>query len=306
MKLPKVSVIIPFYSREDWLFEAVESALNQTYSNIEIIVINDGSNEDISGFLNKYGDRIKYIYKKNSGPGSTRNMGIEIASGDYIAFLDSDDLWLKQKLTKQIAFMEKNNYMWSHTKFEQFWEDSERRKIVNNNFACEDVFVKSLVSLKLATPSLIIKRAILHQNSNLRFANDMRYGQDSFFYMKIAYQFPLGLVDEVLTLVRMRGANAALKAKVRLQVRNQIWNYLVINKNIYFGKRKASWIIRQTYKMYKFGYEIIKVLENYFPNKSKVIELLSKVLCVLPYSVERIYIILHLREIKEFNKQRHV
>ena len=72
MSSVKVSVIVPFYSQVDWLIEAVDSVFNQTFTDFEIIVINDGSNEDISTFLDKYNDRIIYKWKENGGPGSAR------------------------------------------------------------------------------------------------------------------------------------------------------------------------------------------------------------------------------------------
>src|SRR5690554_960556 len=112
---PLVSVIIPFYSRSDWLEEAVESVLNQTYDKIEIIVINDGSKENLNKFLKKYGKKIIYYTQENRGPGAARNQGMKIAKGKYLSFLDSDDLWLSNKTERQIFFMEKENVVWSHT-----------------------------------------------------------------------------------------------------------------------------------------------------------------------------------------------
>ena len=97
-----VSVVIPFYANANWLCEAVDSVLAQTYGNYEIIVVNDGSKEDVSDFLKKYGDKIKYYEKENGGAASARNEGIKRAEGDYIAFLDSDDLWTPQKLSVQL------------------------------------------------------------------------------------------------------------------------------------------------------------------------------------------------------------
>ena len=95
MKKPaSVSVIIPFYNETGWLSEAIESVLRQTYPIHEIIVINDGSKEDVSALLNLYEGKIKYFYKENGGPSSARNLGINLATGDYLSFLDSDDVWL--------------------------------------------------------------------------------------------------------------------------------------------------------------------------------------------------------------------
>ena len=79
-----VSVIIPFYSHIEWLYEAIESVLNQTYPIHEIILVNDGSKEDMTEFLAKYGDKITYVYQENAGPAAARNNGIRRATGDYI------------------------------------------------------------------------------------------------------------------------------------------------------------------------------------------------------------------------------
>ena len=89
--MPEVSVIIPFYAGVDWLSEAVDSVLLQTFKDYEIIVVNDGSPENMTEFLTQYSNKIKYIKKENGGPSTARNVGIDAAIGKYIAFLDSDD-----------------------------------------------------------------------------------------------------------------------------------------------------------------------------------------------------------------------
>ncbi len=131
MKQPLVSVVIPFYSGLNWLEEAIESVLKQTYKNIEIIVINDGSKENVSEIVDKYGSYIRLINQENRGPASARNKGIKMASGKYIAFLDSDDLWMPEKLAKQIAFMESGKYIWSQHSYEYFWDGKNKKKIIN-------------------------------------------------------------------------------------------------------------------------------------------------------------------------------
>ena len=101
-----VSVIIPFYSQLNWLYEAIESVLAQTYPIHEIILIDDRSKENLTTILEKYGNKVKYVRQKNEGPATARNNGIRMATGDYIAFEDSDDIWLPTKIEKQVAFME--------------------------------------------------------------------------------------------------------------------------------------------------------------------------------------------------------
>lgn len=101
---PKISVVIPTYNRENLIINSIESVLNQTFSDFEIIIIDDDSTDNTREKINNINDkRIRYIkHEQNMGPSAARNTGIKNASGDYIAFLDSDDTWLIDKLEKQI------------------------------------------------------------------------------------------------------------------------------------------------------------------------------------------------------------
>lgn len=98
-----VSVIIPVYNAGKYARVAIESALNQTYKNIEVICVDDCSSDDSLAVLNSFGDRIRVLRnEENSGIGKTRNAGIEVAKGDFLAFMDADDLWLPEKIEIQI------------------------------------------------------------------------------------------------------------------------------------------------------------------------------------------------------------
>ena len=144
--MPLVSVVIPFYSGKEWLDEALESVLEQNYSNIEILVINDGSKEDISNLKEKYASKVKFQDKENGGPATARNLGIEIAAGEYIAFLDSDDLWLPGKLEKQVELMEKNNAVWSQHSYEMFWDGTDKTKIIDTSIYNGNVYKDCFIS----------------------------------------------------------------------------------------------------------------------------------------------------------------
>jgi len=103
---PKVSAIVPAYNSACYIGQAVESILNQTYPDCEIIVVDDGSTDDTRSVLQPYCSRIRYIYQENQGVAAARNRGIQEARGELIAFLDHDDFFLPDKLAAQVACFE--------------------------------------------------------------------------------------------------------------------------------------------------------------------------------------------------------
>ena len=103
--MKKVSIIIPVYNGEKYLKNAIDSALNQTYSNIEVIVVNDGSTDSTDKICLAYGNRIKYIKKENGGVASALNEGIRNMTGDYFSWLSHDDIYLPNKIEKQVVFL---------------------------------------------------------------------------------------------------------------------------------------------------------------------------------------------------------
>ena len=113
-----VSVIIPFYNEKFYFDECIQSVLDQSYKNIEIIIINDGSKSEFLQILenvkNKNPDKIFLYHKENGGVSSARNLGIQKAKGKYISFIDSDDIWLPNKIEYQIKILkEKKNKVYS-------------------------------------------------------------------------------------------------------------------------------------------------------------------------------------------------
>lgn len=104
---PKVSIIIPVYNGANYIREAIDSALNQTYKYIEVIVVNDGSRDNTEEIALSYGDRIRYFSKENGGVASALNMGIRVMEGDYFSWLSHDDVYLADKIKSQIDFLEK-------------------------------------------------------------------------------------------------------------------------------------------------------------------------------------------------------
>jgi len=204
--------------------EAVESVLSQSYKSYEIIVIDDGSTEDLSIFLSKYGDEIIYKRIEHSGCGVARNLGIEISKGKFIAFLDADDLWLPDKLERQWAYMKERKLTWSHTSYKRFCDRNKKKMgIVDVRRYNENIFPFLLTSCKIATPCVMVDASLLKLNSELRFGEKMPQGEDTLLWMKLALKEPIGAYSEPLTLVRIRGSNAALRARVQIEARANIY-----------------------------------------------------------------------------------
>ncbi len=103
MSEPLVSVVINVYNGEPYLAEAIDSVLGQTYENRELIVVDDGSTDATADVAGRYGDALRYVRQENGGIGSARNTGIELAQGEYFAFLDADDRFVGDKLERQLA-----------------------------------------------------------------------------------------------------------------------------------------------------------------------------------------------------------
>jgi len=106
--MPRVSVIIPVYNRAELIAQAVESVLRQTFSDFELLVVDDGSSDGTWEALQRYGSRIRALRQEHQGASAARNLGIQTAAGEYLAFLDSDDLWQPQKLARQVAFLDQH------------------------------------------------------------------------------------------------------------------------------------------------------------------------------------------------------
>ena len=131
-----VTVIIPAYNCDKYIAYAIESVISQTYNNLELIVVDDGSIDNTAGVVMKYGEKLRYIRQENGGVSKARNTGIKNATGDYVAFLDSDDVWEKYKLEIQMDILKKHGNI--GLIFSDFLQT--KNKIVLNDRKYEDAF----------------------------------------------------------------------------------------------------------------------------------------------------------------------
>ena len=125
-----VSIITPTYNCARFIGDTIRSVQAQTYSNWELIIVDDCSTDDTAQVVAQFqqqDSRVQYhVLTENSGPAGARNRAIELAKGEYMAFLDSDDLWMPDKLERQLAFMEQNHYAFTCTAYEQIGEGGDK------------------------------------------------------------------------------------------------------------------------------------------------------------------------------------
>ncbi len=178
-----VSVIIPYFRKKNYIKSTIKSILNQSYKNFEILIIyDDFIKKDLIYLkkIKKLDPRIKIIInKKNLGAGLSRNKGIKQARGKYIAFIDADDLWRKEKLKTQLNFMKKNNYKVSHTNYHII--DNKKHKIgfrIAKNLEYDDL----LKSCDVGLSTVMMKKEIL---KNDLFTN-LNTKEDYLLWLKIS------------------------------------------------------------------------------------------------------------------------
>ncbi|HOV16974.1 MAG TPA: glycosyltransferase family 2 protein [Candidatus Cloacimonadota bacterium] len=204
MNYPLVSVVINTHNRCQLVIRAINSALNQTYPNIEIIVIDANSNDNTREVVNSIEDkRIIYFFSPNSDFSYCVNTGFKIAKGKYVALLDDDDEWLPNKLEKQIELFEKldSSYGWVGCG-EEYWDDRENISLGNYiPYSRGDVFLKILSGMGGGTAgsSLIVVRKEVIDNLG-GFIEEVKFSTDLLFYLKLSTQYKFDYVEEVLCL----------------------------------------------------------------------------------------------------------
>jgi len=200
---PLVSVIIPTYNREHLLDRAVKSVLNQTYQNFEIIVVDDASTDDTEKVIKRFNDkRIKYIkHKINSGGSAApRNTGIKAAQGNYIAFQDSDDEWLPEKLEKQMKTFEE--FPKTKVVYSGFWriENGRKEYIPNKNVKkIEGDLHKELLERNFITPQAVIIKKECFDKAGL-FEEKLRSYQDWEMWIRVSRKYKFKCINEPLVM----------------------------------------------------------------------------------------------------------
>jgi len=231
-----VSAIIPTYNRPEYLRGAIDTALGQTYGNIEVVVVDDGSNkayaEDI---VRTYSDDVQIVqHKTNKGLSAARNTGIEKSNGDYIAFLDDDDRWHETKIQKQVTALNKNRDAGLATCL--VISISPNHEIIHaETYAPSgDCSNDLLVSNKIGTPSrVIVRRSAIEQIGG--FDEELPTKQDWDFYLRLAQEYSIVSVDDYLCF---RTAHDSMSSSVSALKRDK---HAVLEKHRERLEQKALW-----------------------------------------------------------------
>ncbi len=225
---PSVTVVIPCYNSASTLRETLDSALGQTYDNIQIIAINDGSTDETGDILTAYGDRITVLSQQNSGQTVAKINGIAQATGDYIAFLDSDDLWDGAKISRQVALMESSpetglcytagyDIDGSGARMSPFFASPSYRG---------NCFEELLLQNDIVASSVMVRRDALDRLGV--FDAELRACENWELWTRIASEYLVDCVDEPLTFYRKHGSNMSSKIghmrdyRLRVVAKNEV------------------------------------------------------------------------------------
>lgn len=207
---PFISIVIPTYNCASHIQEAIESALNQTYTNFELIVIDDGSTDNtkeiMSHYVTNHPDTIKYIYKRNGGVASARNTGIKKSRGQYIAFLDSDDYWDTRKLEETVQFI--NRYPGAGLLYTDFMVVDKRKNILwkNDRFHYNGNVLAELVEICFIGASTAVVRKNVFQKCGIFFEGYTEAAgcEDWDMWLRIAKNHEVRNIPKKLSCYRYR------------------------------------------------------------------------------------------------------
>jgi len=205
-----ISVVIPTYNRYEFLKRALESIYAQTYLPLEVIVVDDGSSDNTSQIKKDF-PNITYLYQKNAGVSSARNLGIRNASCEWIAFLDSDDEWLRDKLALQVNFHKNNPKILMSYTDERWIRDSKEIKIPKKfkKFG-GDIFEECLSHCIIAPSATLIHKILLDKVG--LFDESLEVCEDYDLWLRVAVENNIGLVDKKL-IVKYAGHEEQLSFK---------------------------------------------------------------------------------------------
>jgi len=278
--MPKFSVVIPTFNRSNAVCKAIGSVLAQSYKDYEIIVVDDGSTDNTQEMLKQFDGKIRYFYQENKGVSAARNRGIREARGEWIAFLDSDDIWLPEKLRWQHKIIDMDpdiNFIF--TDIEQFNKSgvvrasmmrsshnnrkkrSFKQAILNEEFNNGKVLYGFLYTEMLifgnmpSTPTVIVKRECLEKVGF--FNEDLLISEDSELWLRISSKYSMAYFNKITARARVNdeGLSGTLE---RRSYRYREWDGRMLEIHLEECLKSHEFLIKkriaQSYKIAAWGY----------------------------------------------------
>ncbi len=262
-----VSIIMPAYNAEKTIKESIQSVLEQTYQEWELLIVNDGSMDNTVSVIESYDDkRIKLINQKNGGVSNARNNALRQANGVYIAFLDSDDLWLETKLEKQLQFIKQNDLQFVYTKSYSFTNDSNDIKkyfsFVNLKFKnSEEILIYDFIPIL----TVLFHRDILKEIGY--FDESLQGTEDWDLWIRILQKYEIGFIKEYLTKYRIIGTGLSqnfskhfIEEEKVLAKHRKLYNNSTYKYRMWFANKKQAIIALQKKDYFLFVKYFIKLL----------------------------------------------
>lgn len=277
--MPRVSIITPTFNCAPFLGRALDTAVCQTYTDYEIIVVDDGSTDGTPEVVSRFGDRLRYFYQPNEGLSSARNLGLSQASGEFIAYLDADDLWYPHKLESQVAYLdahkecglvhsdsaiidEADNVV--HARF-----NGETRREVPQGYCTLDLLRRCHVQIL----TVLERRECFERVGN--FDERLKTAQDYLHWIHISMEgMPFGYVTEPLAMYRRTTNSLSASPRRVLEDFVLIFEDLSSNRSLFqrFGEEAAE-IARQ--RLYETRRELAYLERSEGQSKESMLQVLS-------------------------------
>ena len=277
---PLISVIIPTYNRAHFLREAIDSVLTQTYKNLELIVVDDGSTDNTSEIIRKFTDkRIDYICEGHGGTSAARNRGIRKANGSYIAFLDSDDIWLPEKIEKQLKIFQESKLnpgvVYTGIQYIDSHGNKKKQKKLSNH---RGKILKQLLRKNIAGigSTILVKRECFEKCG--LFDESLPSRVDLDILIRICQHFTADFVPEILCLTRIHDE------RITADITGKIKSREILFEKIYpYLKRYRILLAKYLYETGKLYLKIgnTKKAKEYIVRSLKVFPLWRSVLALV-------------------------
>jgi len=245
----KISVVIPFYNRTGWAIDAIRSVQAQTHQQFEIVLVDDGSTDDLGALLDvvRLDGRIKYVKQDNAGPAAARNNGVRHATGSYIAFLDSDDVFYPNKLEIQLKYMESNGLKLSHTSYHRIDLEGNVIGCVSSGALSGVVFPGIMASCPIAMPTVMGSIEIFRNNV---FPENLEIGEDVCLWISLTSKYELGAVNVPLSKVRVGPSTAALNSRKQAIGLINIASYIIHDPYLSQYERQIKSLLHDTLSLF--------------------------------------------------------